>query len=62
MNNSLEIRLTKSLIGRIPKHIRIAKQLGLSKINRTKVHPDNPAIRGMLNIIDYLVDVKECAK
>ena len=61
MDNKIKITLVKSLIGRIPKHIVIAKQLGLRKINATVTHNDNPAIRGMINTIYYLVDVEECS-
>jgi len=62
MDKKIEIKLVKSLIGRIPKHIQIAKQLGLKKINSTVVHHDTAAIRGMIHVIDYLVNVEECAK
>lgn len=62
MKKNLKITLTKSLIGRIPQHIQIANQLGLRKTNRFVVQPDNPAIRGMLNKIGYLIAVEENAK
>lgn len=61
MDNKIKIKLVKSLIGRIPKHILIAKQLGLRKINSEVVHQDTPAIRGLVNTIYYLVNVEECA-
>ena len=60
MSNKISITLVKSLIGRVPKHIVIANQLGLRKINRTVVHQDTPAIRGMVNTIHYLLTVEEC--
>ena len=59
MTNTIKIKLVKSLIGRIPKHITIAKQLGLRKINSSVVHQDIPSIRGLINAIRYLVDVEE---
>jgi len=62
MEKKIKIKLVKSLIGRIPKHIDIAKQLGLKRINSTIVHRDIPAIRGMISKIDYLVNVEECTK
>lgn len=62
MENTIKITLVKSLIGRLPKHIEIAKQLGLRKMNKTVVHQDIPAIRGMVNVIYYLVEVEECAQ
>lgn len=61
MDNKIKIKLVKSLIGRIPKHIYVAKQLGLRKINSEVVHQDTPAIRGLVNTIYYLVNVEECA-
>ncbi len=61
MNKTIKITLVKSLIGRKPKHIEIAKQLGLRKMNSSVVHNDIPAIRGLVNVIYYLVDVEECA-
>ncbi len=61
MDKKIKITLVKSLIGRIPKHIEIAKQLGLRKMNSSIVHQDIPAIRGMVNTIYYLVKVEECA-
>ena len=61
MDNKIKIKLVKSLIGRIPKHIDVAKQLGLRKINSEVIHQDTPAIRGLINTIYYLVNVEECA-
>jgi large subunit ribosomal protein L30 len=58
-NNTIQIKLVKSLIGRLPKHVEVAKQLGLRKINSTVVHQDIPAIRGLINVIYYLVEVEE---
>lgn len=62
MDNKIKIKLVKSLIGRIPKHIHIANQLGLRKMNSVVIHQDIPSIRGMINTIYYLVSVEECAK
>lgn len=59
MDNKLKLTLVKSLIGRKPKHIEIAKQLRLNKMNSSAVHDDNPAIRGLLNQISYLLSVEE---
>ena len=61
MDNTIKIKLVKSLIGRLPKHIVIAKQLGLRKLNSTVIHPDNPCIRGLVNSIYYMVKIEENA-
>jgi large subunit ribosomal protein L30 len=59
MDNKLKVTLVKSLIGRIPKHKEIAAQLRLGKLNSSAVHNDNPAIRGLINQISYLLSVEE---
>ena len=60
MDKTIKITLVKSLIGRLPKHISIAHQLGLKKLHRTVQHQDNPSIRGLVNAIGYLLKVEEC--
>lgn len=60
MDKTIKLTLVKSLIGRLPKHISIAHQLGLKKLNRTAQHKDTPAIRGLVNAISYLLKVEEC--
>lgn len=56
-----EIRVTqvRSAIGRQPRHRRTLRALGLTRINKTRVHQDTPAIRGMLEQVAYLVRVEE---
>jgi len=61
MENTIKITLVKSLIGRLPKHIAIAKQLGLTRIRSSVVHNDIPSIRGLVNTINYLLVIEECA-
>lgn len=55
----LKIQLVKSLNGRLPKHVRIAQALGLKRIRQTVVKPDTPVIRGMVEKIGYLIEIKE---
>ncbi len=57
--SQLKITLTKSLVGRIDKHIATAKSLGLKKVNNVTVQPDNAQTRGKINQISYLVKVEE---
>lgn len=61
MSKKIKITLVKSTIGRKPKHIEIAKQLGLGRMNSSVVHEDIPAIRGLVNSIYYMVQVEESA-
>ncbi len=57
--SKLRITLTKSLVGRIEKHIATAKSLGLKKVNNVTVQPDNAQTRGKIKQISYLVKVEE---
>ncbi|HEU4965575.1 MAG TPA: 50S ribosomal protein L30 [Bacilli bacterium] len=55
----LEVTLKKSPIGR-PEDQRVTvRTLGLRKLNQTVVHNDTPQIRGMVNKVSHLVEVKE---
>ena len=55
----LEITLTKSPIAAIPKQRATVKALGLHKMHKTVVMPDNAAVRGMIKKVEHLVTVKE---
>jgi len=55
----IKITLNKSLIGRKQNHVATAKTLGLKKIGMTVEHEDTPQIKGMVNLISYLVSVEE---
>ena len=61
MSKNLKITLVKSTIGRKPKHVLIVKQLGLGKLNSSVVHLDIPSIRGLINTVNYLLLIEECA-
>ncbi len=55
----LNITLTKSTIGAIPKHKKTMIALGLKKMHHTVVLPDNAATRGMIQQVTHLVTVVE---
>jgi large subunit ribosomal protein L30 len=57
--SELKIQLVKSLNGRLPQHVRIAEALGLKKIRQTVIKPDTPVIRGMVDKIGYLIEIKK---
>ena len=56
---NLNVKLVKSLNGRLEKHIATANSLGLRKIGDTTVQPDNEATRGKIANIGYLLQVTE---
>ena len=55
----LQIKLVKSLNGRLEKHIATANSLGLRRIGNETVQPDNPQTRGKIAKISYLLQVTE---
>jgi large subunit ribosomal protein L30 len=56
---NLNIKLVKSLNGRLDKHIATAHSLGLRKIGDSTVQPDNDQTRGKIAKIGYLLQVTE---
>jgi large subunit ribosomal protein L30 len=62
MSKHLAITQVKSPIGRRPEHRGTLRALGLSRIGQTVVHEDNPVIRGMVNKVAFLVEVRPTAK
>jgi large subunit ribosomal protein L30 len=62
MTSYLEITQVKSTIGRKPDHRGTVRALGLKRIRHTVVHEDTPVIRGMVNKVAYLVEVRPAAK
>ena len=56
---NLNIKLVKSLNGRLEKQIATAHSLGLRKIGDITVQPDNDQTRGKIAKIGYLLQVTE---
>ncbi|UQZ89241.1 50S ribosomal protein L30 [Deltaproteobacteria bacterium Smac51] len=59
MEKEIKITLVRSTIGRIPAHRKTVRALGLRRIGHTVVQKDSPAIRGMINHVNYLLKVEE---
>ena len=59
MAKNLNIKLVKSLNGRLQKHIATANSLGLRKIGDITVQPDNAQTKGKIAKIGYLLQVTE---
>lgn len=56
---NLEITYKKSAIGYNQKQKATIRALGLRKLNQTVVQEDTAVIRGMVNKVSHLVEVKE---
>ena len=56
-----KVRITqiKSGIGYKPKAKATLTALGLKKMHQTVEHVDSPQIRGMINKVNHLIEVKE---
>jgi large subunit ribosomal protein L30 len=55
----LEIRQVKSIADTLVNQKRTIKALGLGRPNYVVTHNDTPAIRGMIRVVQHLVEVKE---
>ena len=53
----LKATLMKSTIGAKPNLRATVESLGFRKMNQTRELPDNPAVRGMLKAVAFLVAV-----
>ena len=59
MTMAIQIKLVKSLNGRLQKHKATAASLGLKRIGDITVQPDNAATKGKIALIRYLLEVEE---
>ncbi|AFS79248.1 50S ribosomal protein L30 [Gottschalkia acidurici 9a] len=55
----IQIKLTRSKIGRSKKQIATIEALGLRKIGQTVEKEDTPQIRGMIDKVSHMVQVIE---
>jgi large subunit ribosomal protein L30 len=55
---TIKVTLVKSVIGRIETHRATVKGLGLRRMHHTVELQDTPAIRGMINKVNYLLKVE----
>jgi large subunit ribosomal protein L30 len=56
---TIEIKLIKSSIGRIPNHKKCVQGLGFRRLNHTVSVEDTPSNRGMINKIRDMIEILE---
>lgn len=56
---TIKVTLTRSPISTKRSHRECVKGLGLRRLNHTVEVEDTPAVRGMINRVNYLVRVEE---
>jgi large subunit ribosomal protein L30 len=55
MSGKVKVTLVKSPIGTVESHRACVRGLGLKKMHQSRVLEDTPAVRGMINKVNYLV-------
>jgi large subunit ribosomal protein L30 len=55
----LRVTQTRSVISHIARNRATVRALGLHGIGSTSILPDNPAVRGMVRQVRFLVTVEE---
>jgi len=55
----LKITQVRSGSGRVEKHRRTLRALGLKRHQQSVIQQDNPAIQGMIAQVGYLLEVQE---
>lgn len=55
----LKITLVKSTIGAVPKNKATVQSMGLRKLNKSIILPDNEATRGQIRQVSHLLKVEE---
>lgn len=59
MAAKLSVTLRKSLVGVNPSARGTVRALGLRRIGQTVALPDDPAVRGQIRAVRYLIDWEE---
>ncbi|MFQ6617280.1 MAG: 50S ribosomal protein L30 [Fidelibacterota bacterium] len=59
MTKRLKITQIKSSVGYDRKKRRVLKALGFRRLHQTLIKEDNPAIRGMIRKVGFLLKIEE---
>jgi large subunit ribosomal protein L30 len=61
MPTKIKVTLTKSPIGREKSQRHTVESLGLRRMHQSRVHANNPQIRGMIHKVAHLVSIEAIA-
>jgi len=56
---SIKVKLIRSKIGKTPNQRKTVEALGLRKIGQVVEKEDSPQIRGMINVVNHMVEIVE---
>lgn len=59
--NTIKVTQVRSTIGRLEAHKACIKGLGLRRIGHSVEVEDTSSVRGMINKVDYLLQVEEAS-
>jgi len=59
MEKTVRVKWIKSSIGRIEDQKKTIRALGFKRLQQTLILPDRPEIRGMINRVIHLLEVKD---
>jgi large subunit ribosomal protein L30 len=59
MSKTVKVTQMKSSIGRLPSHRATIRGLGLRRIRHTVELEDTPSVRGMINLVHYMIKVED---
>ena len=59
MDKTITVKWIRSTIGRTDDQKKTIRSLGFRRLHQTLTLPDRPEIRGMINRVIHLVEVKE---
>ena len=62
MPEKIVIKQIRSKIGTKPNQKATLRALGLRKMNAERIHENNAVIKGMIDIVKHLVEVKKLEK
>jgi len=58
-NKTVKVRLVRGQRGTQSRHRLAVRALGLNKLNDVRELKDSPQVRGLINKVQYLVQVEE---
>ena len=59
MKKKLKITLLRSPVARQPRQRRTLRALGLTRVGQTVEQEDTPVLRGMLDVIAFMIEVED---
>ena len=59
MSKQLQVTLVKSIHGRLKRHQACVRGLGIRRIHKPVMVNDTPSVRGMINKVNYMLQVEE---